>query len=103
MVVGSPESETPNNQEIEDDQGIPPGGGSLEGVNVDDTNFRVRHSHGGGGGSNGVTPQNRAVLPGGGSRRNVNGGLVQYSDPYDPDTSMQMYIQQQSSYERKQR
>lgn len=95
---GAPEeNETPNNQELED----VPGDGSLEGVNVDDTNFKVRRSIGG---SNGATPSNRAILPGGGSRRNVNGGLVQYSDPYDPESQMQqMYVQQQSSYERKQR
>lgn len=32
------ENETPNNQELEE----VPGDGSLEGVNVDDTNFKVR-------------------------------------------------------------
>jgi hypothetical protein len=93
--MGSPENETPHNQELEEDHGAIPEGGSLEGVNVDDTNFRVRRSHGGngGGGSNGATPSNRAILPGGSSRRNGNGGFVQYSDPYDPDSQMQqIYI-----------
>ncbi len=47
---------------------------TLEGVNVEDTNFRVRQSNHGN--SNGATPSNRAVLPGGGgsSRRNIQPG-----------------------------
>jgi len=60
---------------------------------VEDTNFRVRRSNNGN--SNGATPSNRAVLPGGGnSRRNAPPGNGFGFDPYDPnnDTSMQMYV-----------
>ena len=103
------EQETPNGDELDDDGGnqLAEDNAALEGVNVEDTNFRVRRSNNGN--SNEATPSNRAVLPGGGSsRRNIppGNGLGQANfDLYDPmnnENSMQMYVQQQSSFERKQ-